>query len=78
MAAIKAQGRVVETRPDCLVISVGTGALEETHECDCRDALPGDYVWIFEDGQVEMKNRPVPLREISIPTHVESDSPDHS
>jgi hypothetical protein len=77
MAEVKAQGRVVETRPDLLVLAVGQGA-EMPYLCAPQDVLPGDYVWIFDDGQVEVKNRPVPLREISIPTSVESDSPDHS
>ena len=85
MAEIKAQGyvyatrgTVIEARADLLVVSVGGS--EESFTVRPHDAQPGDYVWIYDDGQVEVKSRPSRLpdnvTETTLPTSL--DGQDHS
>ncbi len=63
MAEIKLQGRVVEARENILGVKLPGGGPEEWLRVRRHDALPGDYVWIYDDGQVEVKNRPPRLPE---------------
>lgn len=81
MAEIKAQGRVIETRAGLIVIRRGTSTVEETFEVKADGVVPGDYVRIFDDGQVEVgsPNRPLPdnVTEHSLPAAGTPD-PDHS
>lgn len=79
MAEIAAQGRVIEARSDMLVI-LEAGSGEDAFLVRPHDAEPGDYVWIYGDGQVEVKNRPPRLpanvTERTFPTTL--DGQDHS
>ena len=71
---IMAQGRVVETRDGLLVIRlVPVG--EESFEVRPNDAGPGDYVWIYNDGQVEVRGQAKPEPIVAVPMAPE---PDHS
>ncbi len=78
MSDIMYQGRVVEARDTLLTVRVGGG--EESYQVRAHDAEPGDYVWIYDDGQVEVKNRPPRLpegvTEKTFPTTL--DGQDHS
>ena len=78
MSDILYQGRVVEARYKLLVLTIGFG--ETTLMVREHDAEPGDYVWIYDDGQVEVKNRPPRLlpgvTETTFPTTL--DGQDHS
>jgi hypothetical protein len=80
MAEIHDQGTVVEARPDLLVLSRPSASqVEETFVVKPHDAVPGDYVWIYDDGQVEVKNRPSRLPEnVTEKTFPTSIDPDHS
>ncbi len=77
MAEIHDQGRVVEVRDGLIVLR--RPASEETYIVRAHDAEPGDYVWIYNDGQVEVKNRPPRLpagvTERTLPSNLD---PDHS
>jgi hypothetical protein len=79
MAEIAAQGLVIEARAHLLIVRSGIG--EVLHDgLHAHDAEPGDYVLIYDDGQVEVKNRPPRLpenvKEIALPMTVETDGPD--
>ncbi len=78
MAEVEFQGRVIETRAGFLTVLVGGS--ERAFMVRQQDAEPGDYVWIYDDGQVEVKNRPprLPLgvTETTFPTTL--DGQDHS
>ena len=79
MSEIHAQGTVVEARTGLLIL---IGSCGETLHDGLRphDARPGDYVWIYDDGKVEVQNRPPRLpgnvTETTLPTSL--DGPDHS
>ena len=74
MSEIKAQGRVVETRPGMVVITKGVAPGEETHAgLREHDAEPGDYVWIYDDGQVEVKGRHERVENIAVPMAPQQD-----
>ncbi len=79
MSEILYQGTVVEARHKLLVLVVGPGR-ETTLMVKGHDASPGDFVWVYDDGQVEVKNRPSRLpegvTERTFPTTL--DGQDHS
>lgn len=82
MAEVKCQGKVIEAREGLLVILVGIGPGEETHETKAHDALPGDYVAIYDDGEVEVRGRepalPPNVKEIAMPMRPAETDADHS
>lgn len=70
MAEITAQGRVVEARPSLLVLRYGTSLVEYMHDgLKPYDARPGDYVFIYDDGQVEVRGRDAANPDIMVPGH---------
>lgn len=86
MAEIVAQGRVVECRNGMLVVQNQLGTGETTHEVR-HDCLPGQYVLVYDDGQVEVfnerhqahawLNRPSETR-VEVPKEVPDAGQDHS
>lgn len=56
MAEITAQGVVIEVRPGLVVLRNATGTGETTHEVrDTFGLEPGNYVFVYADGQVEAR-----------------------
>ena len=79
MSEVKHRGTVIEVRADRLVMSqmAESPAFEFAHPVKPNDAQPGDYVWVYDDGQVEVKNRPPRLpanvTETTLPTNLDLD-----
>ena len=82
MAAIVGQGRVIETRPGLIIIRLGAGPGEGTFGARPHEAKPGDYVWVYDDGQVEVVSSaalPSGVVERTLPTGaIGAPEPDHT
>lgn len=77
MADLIAQGRVVETRPGIIVIRELPPNERAIRVRPRQEVNPGDYVWIFSDGTVDVRSRTPVERMVNVPSQIEEPQQDH-
>lgn len=84
MAEAVKWGRVIEVRPkDNMMVILPHGRIVEETITDIKptEARPGNYVWVYDDGQVEVKSPgdwPANVTERTLPHQIETPQQDHS